>query len=224
MKRALLVLLAFAVAVSVAAGCDEPEADDGDEADEEEATSDEGEATSDEVARYQLEARASEATAILETWSHGARSYMEADQLYMPEGYDSEPWHPGEIDSDNQKPGMPVRFEDKVFPGGPDIRIVSYPEVPEDSEKIPFEPILEGDVDFDVESVLSAANIALEEDVYFRYTYETGPGKGADATAKVIAEANFDPSTAEYHTVIHELQFDPEFGVQVEERTENEFH
>ena len=89
--------------------------------------------------------------------------------------------------------------------------MVSAPSIPEGREKIVFDPIIDGDASFDVEPVssrLGADFFTRREDVYFRYTYETGSGTGDEATAKFIAEANLDPTTPGHYTFVRELSVD----------------
>lgn len=47
----------------------------------------------------------------------------------------------------------------------------------------------------------------------FQATYETGPGVGAEATAKITVMANFDAADEVCHTWVVELDVDPEAGV-----------
>lgn len=159
---------------------------------------------------YAQRSKAAEAEGILSAMSDGACAYFEGDQQYStPDGV--EPWHEGDPDNRDIRPGMPVGFDDKVFPGGPDIKVTTAPEVPEGSETVEFDPRIEGDVDFDADVVFTVLHLHAEH-TQFRYTFETGSGIGEEATATITAEANFDPSTPEYHTVIQEMYVDPMRG------------
>lgn len=174
--------------------------------------------------QYQSRATQSEADALIQQMGSGARAYFEGDQIFStPDG--PEPWHVADEDSDS-RPGMPVPFDEKVFPGGPDIKVVSSPRIPEDGEQVATDPqIVSGDVDFDADAVFPPLGISLPETTRFRYVYETGPGTGADATATIRAEANFDPTTPKHHTVTLELYVGSDFGAKATPTiTEHEDH
>lgn len=177
----------------------------------EEATEAEPAEGADEAAEEKeaddLAARAEEAEKRTSHIIDRARAYYEGDQAYHP----NEPWFGTAPDEPREHDLVP--FKEKVFPGGTDIRIVSAPTVPDGRTKVPFEPRIEGQSDLDVNSVLDALRLDIDEDVYFRFTYETGPGTGKDATARVTAEANFDPATPEHHTIVQELHMTVSDGI-----------
>ena len=149
-------------------------------------------------------AQTSKSTTTLELAADSAVRYCEFDQQYsIIDG--AEPWHMAEPDDPARRAGMPVVFDYKVFPGGPDIEITTSPTVPEDGEEIVPDFHIEGDVDFDAAPVLQALTLYNSAPSRFRYTYRTGSETGSEATAEIVAEANFDPSTPEHHREVVEL-------------------
>ncbi len=149
--------------------------------------------------------KAAEAQAIVSTMALAARAYYELDQQFSSED-GREPWHMAETGHPTRRVGMPVAFSDKVFPGGPSIKVKTSPQIPEGGERISPQPVLVGDVDFEAQDVFRKLNLSLDEPLYFRYTFETGPATGDGATATIRAEANFDPTTSDHHTVIQRLE------------------
>ena len=111
---------------------------------------------------------------------------------------------------------MPVPSDERVFPGGTDVTLVSSPKIPEDGELVEPDPqIIEGDVDFDVSAVLAELNVDFDGAQSYRYVYQTGPGTGAEAEATIIAEANLDSSTDRHETITQIIEVEPDdsFGL-----------
>lgn len=199
----------------VASGCDD---DDDAQQQTEDGQADD---LSDEFDEYQLRAKASEADGIISVAADGAKRYMEGDQLWStPQGTD--PWHIADEDDSSERPGMPIGYQDKTFPGGPNITLETADEIPEGGETVEAEPFIEGHVDFDADAVLSQLMLDVNQPMYFRYTYETGPGTGAEATATITAEANFNPDTSEHHTVTAELEVTDDGSIATEQSVKNE--
>jgi hypothetical protein len=227
LKRVALQLFAvlFIVASGLACETSKSEADKATVGDQEQEGPAEEEATKDEPAARgpMIRTRASEAEVVTKNIAEGVRSYFEGDQFYAPPDGETEGWHSGDNDSDGPRLGRNVSAEDKVFPGGTNIRIVTASEIPEESAKVAFEPTFEQASDLDVEPIVYKWKVRYDEDVYFRYTYETGPGTGPDATTRVIAEANFDPSTPEHHTLVREISVGDDGVVISAPKIEHEF-
>lgn len=168
---------------------------------------------------YMNRAKASEADAHMAVMADGARAYFEGSQTYSTQD-GAEPWH-----ADGGNPGDPVGVDDKVFPGGPGIKVVSTPRTPQGGDKVAKDPrIEEGDADFKASDVFDALDVDFPQEKYFRYTYETGPGTGDEATATLKATHNFDPSTPWKHTVTQNIEVMDGGVVRVQSRfTEHEF-
>lgn len=131
----------------------------------------------------------------------GAKGYFQSEQKYCPQNACDEPWHTA------NKAGFPVEFARFVFPGGTGVELVSQPGIPERGETLDPRPTLrQSDADIAVDSVLAKLNVDFDEPMHFRYTYRTGPDSGPDATATVIAEADFDGAGPPNHTVTVELR------------------
>ena len=191
---ALMLGVLFALGPAITA-CDNGDDDDVEDG----TTDDEGETDDGDLTEADIERIVTEAEFTLNRMVDGAKMYYEGDQIWSPQD-GAEPWFPGDAD-DTPPAGMPVEFQYKSFPGGPDITIRSSEDIPEGGESIEPNPVIEEDVEFDVQTALAPLQERFEEPSYFRYTYETGPGTGEDATATFRAEANFDPDTPEHHTI-----------------------
>ncbi len=206
-RRSLILLSVLLLSGFIVVGCDDDNGDGGD----------------DQTVDRQMRTKASEAEALVQLMSDGARTYFEGDQMWSQADL-MEPWHVADSEVQGRQLGMPVFFDDKVFPGGPDITVVSSQEVPADGESVTAEPHIEGDVDFDAEDVLRTLNAVFPDSMFVRITYETGPGTGTDATATITAEANFNADTSEMHRVIKELSVDDDYGAIASTlETENEY-
>lgn len=161
---------------------------------------------------YQQRARFAEAEGTMSRMADGARAYFEGDQQFSRED-GVEPWHVADEDAD-YRPGQPVPFDKKTFPGGPEIKVVSSPEVPSGGDSVSYEPeTVKGDIN--AQLVFDALGIHQMEQQRFRYVFETGSGTGSDATATIRAEANFNPDSPHNHTVIQELEVGEHMGAVV---------
>ena len=134
---------------------------------------------------YMNRAKASEAEGIMSTIMDGAQAYYEGDQQWSTDDdRGSEPWHDAEDDPD-QEVGMPVGFDNKVFPGG-DINLHTHPNIPEGGGQLMPDIAGENDDDHAI-AALNQMNLQLEEATYFAYAYEaegSGAGdEGAEADA-----------------------------------------
>lgn len=187
-------VLVFA-GMAVGVGCDEPEEDAQQQDDEQAAAEPDSE-------------RAGEVLGIL---ADGAHAYMEGDQEWSTvDG--PEPWNDSR--AADETPGNSLAYNDKVFPGGTNVRVEFAPQVPEGGELVETDPeLVEHDADSDVlDATLAMLNRPMDDEEPFRYVYETGPETGAEATATIRAEANLDPDPPEHHTVIKELGIDVDEG------------
>lgn len=164
--------------------------------------------------RHRLRTIATEADEMVPAIAGEAIAYFRGDQAWSTEG-GTEPWH--DAARVDETPGTVVDFEDKTFPGGTDVRIRTSEAVPEDGESLQPDPQTFGDGDVDIDVLLHRLGLDLNEPTYFRYTYETGPDTGHNATATIIAEANFDPATPEKHTLTKQLYVDEDATPRVVE-------
>ena len=175
---------------------------------------------------YMNRAKASEAEGIMNTMMNGSQAYYEGDQQWSTDD-GAEPWHDAG-EEDDQRPGMPVGFSNKVFPGGDGAEVRTHDEIPQDGGQL--QPDLEtasgGD---NPAQTLNAMNLQLEEATYFKYAYDTS-GSGEDAAAGIagchafggneqdgcgVDNFNTDnPSSAltESHTVISTCAVDDSSG------------
>ena len=168
-----------------------------------------------------IQAKAREAPGLLTRAADNATSYFNGKQRWCePDG--DEPWHPA--DRAGVEPGTIVEYDDKTFPGGPKIEVRTSSEIPEDGAARMPNPVVVGDVNIEAEVIFEQLGIPLDEPLYFRYTFQTGPaaderlqsirdsgdgpGRGEDARAVLTAEANFDPERPDHHTTTHQLIID----------------
>lgn len=130
------------------------------------------------------------------------KTYFTSEQRYSAPG-GREPWHDPSLS--NTTAGFPVPFIEYVFPGGTNFKMTNTPLVPEgyDSMVSP-NPTANRHKD----AVLGMTYGPFNTQTSFRYTLETGPGTGIDATCTVTAEADLDPSTAAVHTVTQVVTVD----------------
>jgi hypothetical protein len=151
--------------------------------------------------KQQLSSKAVEAKMVMARLSDGAQTYFISEQRYREPG-DDVFWHERGDDA-TTRAGMPVAWADYVFPGGASFSMITHESVPKGGEKAALDVS-----DPKVAKFLRSIYLELDGATYFRYTYTTGPGKGDEATATIKAEADFDPSTPEVHTVVYELRVD----------------
>ena len=178
--------------------------------------------------KYINRSKAGEASNVLSSVSDGAKSYFERDQQYSPTG-GTEPWHPSTADP-NERSGMPVPFDDKVFPGGTTqagTPVSTHDDVPEGGSKaVPDGDFAEPGVTDENRAIANALQLQLGEATYFNYVYDQA-GTGADAEMQVIACHSFsadsqvcvpipggDPTGAGDgpHTVVADCEADGEAG------------
>ena len=136
---------------------------------------------------YMNRAKAAEAEGIISSMSDGARSYFESDQVGTSGMGDSaaEPWH-SDVDR-----GAHVRFDAKTFPGGDgEGDFETHSEVPQQGGRGPVAISEDGFLDSDQLATRRQLNLDLEDDTYFKYTYESDD-EGSDAQAMIAACHSF---------------------------------
>ncbi len=161
--------------------------------------------------KYIQRSKASEAPGIAKKATDGAKGYFESDQKYTPEDNGEEPWHAAEAGNAVTRPGMPIAFSDKVFPGGSAVaQIATHATIPIDGTKLL--PSTQAGLGNDEAQTLNKLNLALVDPTYFVYNYEQ-EGTGEDATMtvsachgfKATAGANSDtctPDNDQVHTFV----------------------
>lgn len=140
--------------------------------------------------------------------SLAAADAFEADQFYCGGAADCEhPWHDDVADV-----GDPVDDEDKTFPGGTDFAMSTMDEVPEEGHPEPVQLQFDEqtDADFDIDTVKTLLELAVEEEADVRYTYETGSEAGFEAKATITAETVLDPDLDRRRTITQTLEVDDE--------------
>ena len=156
--------------------------------------------------KYIRRSKTSESRAMTRKLADRARAYFESDQMgcgAIPEC--GQPWH------DQIRPGMPVPFQDKTFPGGTNVRLVTTENPPSGGKKAPPKPtVVQSESDAAAQEILESLGVEFSDPTYFQYVYETGPGRGVDATATIRAIADFEGSGSRNHTLRIELSVDPE--------------
>lgn len=160
-------------------------------------------------AQARATAKLAEAEEIGSKMTGGARFYFASEQQFSaPDG--SAPWHSGardDLPEARYQIGMPVPFTSYVFPGGASFTLTTHDAIPRGGKKAPLTLDISRP---DVAAVLNHMRLSFERETYFRYTYTTGPGVGKEATATILAEADFDPSTPQVHTILYTLHVDAE--------------
>lgn len=155
--------------------------------------------------KYIKRSKASEANGIVKKMQDGGKSYFESDQAGTG-GLDNaaEPWH------DAVDAGMPIPFNDKVFPGGATANpIQTHDNVPFGGAKI--EPNTAAWSDDDL-ATANKLNLEMVEPTYFGYGYtQLGDGDSSatmtawgchefTGTSASLDIANCSSGTAEAHT------------------------
>ena len=130
-----------------------------------------------------------------------AAAHFEQEQHYCTSHTCDHPWYIGD-------PGELVPSEERVFPGGTDVRMVTMEGAPIEGESMTPHPMIEGDVDFDVDAITDVLGIDDERQTDTRYIYETGPGTGVEATASITAETMVDADDDRRHRVTQRLVVD----------------
>ena len=141
------------------------------------------------------------ALAVLAAMSDGAKSYFQSEQKITPADGE-EPWH--DIGDDTMY-GYPIEWDKYAFPGGAGYTFTTHAEVPKGGA--PAATTLDTDA-LEVSATLLKLGVTLPAESPFRYTYTTGAGGGSGASATIVAEADFDPSTPELHTITVEISVD----------------
>jgi prepilin-type N-terminal cleavage/methylation domain-containing protein len=128
--------------------------------------------------KYINRSKAAEAQNILSNVGDGSISYFESDQVYSPPTGD-QPWHaPGT--ERHQRPGMPVPFAEKSFPGGDGMDFATHVNAPVSGTKL-FPDA--ADLENDDLAAANRLNFLLQEATYFGYRYQSaGAGSTAEAT------------------------------------------
>lgn len=145
----------------------------------------------------------------VESMTAAAAEYFRGDQLYCDDGDELclHPWH------DGGEPNTAVPDDERVFPGGPDVKLTTMDDIPIDGQRQDVDPqfVDEADIpDVDAGDILEALDFEYDYDGMdeFRITYETGPGVGTEATVKVTAEANFNRDVPGHHRIYQKLEVD----------------
>jgi hypothetical protein len=138
--------------------------------------------------------------------SSAAKAYFTSEQKYWSANQSArEPWHVAGSSDSTTAAGYPVPFGEYVFPGGTDQKLVSHDEVPAGGE--PAEP--NPSAREHLEATMRLLHADFQDPTPFRFTYETNDASGPGAEAVLRAEADFDPSTPERHTMEVRLEIDP---------------
>lgn len=175
----ITVLLLCALSIALLSGCENP------------------------FTRHKNMSKSAEAAMITVKMTNGAQMYFASEQMYTgPEG--QEPWHTKE-DAAGGELGTPVNASAYVFPGGTNFTMTTHDTIPEGGE---MAKVTLDTKDPRVAKVLERLMLDFGTESYFRYTYSTGPGKGEKATATIKAEADFNTSSPEAHTITYELSYD----------------
>lgn len=140
--------------------------------------------------------------------SWDAAHYFESPQRNCGQQPDClEPWH-----ETGAGPGAPIAGEDKVFPGGPNIAVTNFESFSGEPAQTVPQPQFIGDPDvtFEAEDVLRMFTIDGESSTDMRLIYETGPGTGTEATAKITVETvdSLEPWSDERTAVTQMLEVD----------------
>jgi prepilin-type N-terminal cleavage/methylation domain-containing protein len=143
--------------------------------------------------RYMKSSKTAEAENIMRKMADGATSYFTSQQVQCGGVTNcSEPWHSGGTQ------GMPVQFEDKVFPGGnSSVQLKTVDTVPVGGSKYTPSSFSGGS---NVEQAAKKLNLALGDPLYFQYKYNNS-GTGNDASASIEAVHDFETGSDEAHTV-----------------------
>lgn len=149
--------------------------------------------------KYIKRSKAAEAPGVLKTISDGAKVYFESIQ-YSCKGIDdcAEPWH------DVFTPGHPLPKTSYTFPGGAGYYLQTATTPPVGGGK--YTPKIVNTAK--TQAVLLKLNFNILDPLYFRYRYETGTKKGANAEVTTTATADFK-SGGEVHTLTQKILVDP---------------
>lgn len=173
--------------------------------------------------KYLKRSKTSEAENVMKQITNGAKSYFTTEQ-YNCNG-DSDCEHPWHNLGGGQAKGIPVPFSDYVFPGGTSGSLVTHNAVPQGGTKYDPDPsnMTVGGTNATYANLTNKLGITLNDPLYFRYDYSAS-STGTDAVATVIAEADFDPSSSDFHTVTQTLSVTSAQDVEIAPAfTTNEF-
>ncbi len=165
--------------------------------------------------KYIQRSKASEAPGIAKKATDGAKGYFESDQKYTPAANGEEPWHASTPGNAVTRPGMPIAFSAKVFPGGGALaQIATHSMIPNDGTKLL--PNTQAGLGNNEAQTLNKLNLALVDPTYFAYNY-TQSGAGASAVMGIAACHGFKAASAAsagctaanttYHTFITTCQW-----------------
>lgn len=148
--------------------------------------------------KYIKSSKAAEATMVMRKMADGAKSYFTSSQSFSKASTGDQPWHVS--NATDKRPGLPVAWADQVFPGSA-ITVVSVPAIPTGGAKMMPDF---GAASAEKTATLNKLNFAVEDPMYFQYTYVSS-GKGAAAKADITARHAFNAVEAKAHTVEQNL-------------------
>jgi hypothetical protein len=140
--------------------------------------------------------------------TEGAKSYFTTEQYQCAGEAECEhPWHTG------SPKGIPVSFNEYVFPGGSDGSLKTTDSAPSNGAKyVPDDGTITGNPN--ATAVSNKLNFTIGDPLYFQYTYNaSGTGSGANATVKAIADFDGDPSAN--HTVTQKISATSDQSVDI---------
>ncbi len=150
--------------------------------------------------RYLKNSKASEADTLINDMVKGAKQYFNSDQSNCnAQSNCNEPWH-----DTGQAKGMPVPWNQYVFPGGEDAVLKTKADPPPTGGR-KYQPTITGDANAD--DIARTLHVDATSPMYFQYTYESN-GSGTEAAATFTAKHDFDPSSNEAHTVTRKMTVD----------------
>jgi Tfp pilus assembly major pilin PilA len=131
--------------------------------------------------KYIKRSKASEANGIVKKMQDGAKGYFESDQAGTGGlANAAEPWH------SSGTAGIPVEFDDKVFPGGSTaIALETHTFVPEGGTKAA--PNNVGNWSDTILAAANKLNLEMVESTYFGYGYTQAGSGGGTAGANMTA-------------------------------------
>lgn len=152
--------------------------------------------------KYIKRSKTSETNQIMKKMGEGAKSYFTSEQKAcgdLSADQCPEPWHTGGTK------GYPVKWGTYVFPGGTGFTYATTTALPTGGSKHMPDALDSGDATD--KAAAKKLNLSLQDPLYFRYTYITGGSGGADATATIIADHDFNAGD-DAHTVSQDMRID----------------
>ena len=147
--------------------------------------------------RYIKNSKAAEAEQTMKKMSEGAKAYFTSEQRQGPASGSAEPWHA------STTPGLPVAWDQYVFPGG-STGFCSTGDAVSPCASIPTggAKLLSAanSLELGHKATLNKLRVSFQDPTYFAYQYDPS-GAGEDAEATIQAIANFKTGDAVYHTV-----------------------